>query len=502
MNNNTTIIAQPHYVYSGFFISSAVFGFLGGVAVVSFVPLPPQLIIFSCFLVVLAVAVLISLENKSRRTILILIAFVALLACLLGMLRYLVFRHGEGDPELDAKAGEQVELTGMVSEDSVDTDDYQKTIVEIKPGIKVLVSADFYPHLDYGDRISFSGKLKKPEAFETERGTFDYPSFLAKSQIYYTLSYPKLTVLEKHQGSHFIETLFNIRHALVRNLQLIIPSPESGLIGGYLVEGKQSLSKSLQEEFKTVGVIHTVALSGFNVTIMVEAMMSALAFLPVSYRLGTGGVLVVLFTLMTGASSTVVRAAIMTLVAISAQLLGRSYNITRALVLAAFAMVVWNPMTLIYDPSFQLSFLATLGLVTLSPVLAPHLTWITERFKLRETVSSTLSAQLAVLPFILYSSGSLSLVALPANIIMLPFLPITMLFGSLAGGIAFISKKVAMPFAGLAYLFLHGQLSLVHFFAHIPYAAVTVPFPLWLMLASYFVFIFVLWKNSPRSPPN
>ena len=426
------------------------------------------------------------------------------------MIRYFMWRQFENESYLESHIEEEVLFEGMIVEETQDTETAQKIIVDIsriadrspEHKIKVIISAPFYPRFEYGDYVSVLGIVKKPEAFESNGRSFDYPSFLAKDRIYYKVNSPTVTVIAHDKGSPVTAILFKIKRSFVKHIESVVPRPESSLLGGYLVEGKQSLSKNLQEEFKTVGVIHTVALSGYNVTVIVQGVMKLLSFLTLRFQLIGGAGAIILFTVMTGASATVVRAAIMALVAMSGQALGRSYNVFRALVLAAFVMTVWNPMTLVFDPSFQLSFLATLGLIFLSPIITPRLAWISEKFKLRETITSTLSAQLAVLPFILYSSGSLSIVALPANIIILPQLPFTMFLGGLTGFLSFISNTISIPFAGIVYLMLHIQLGLVHFFSRMPFAAISVPFPPWLAILIYLITCLWLLRNYLRSLSN
>lgn len=485
---------------------SVFLGFLGGVATQSLVPLPFSHILF---LVTVSFSVLcgLCLANKGSIVFLLIVISLGVLVAAFGMLRLFMFRNIPLSSVLEKKVGTSQLLEGVVAAEPNDTENGQRATIRLMEkgarSQRVLVNADYYPRLAYGDLVSVTGLLKKPKIIESDTGRdFDYPAYLEKDRIYYTMSATHLEIKSHNNGSLLITKLITIKRAFVQKLELMIPKPESGLVAGYLVEGKQSLSKSLQEEFKIAGVIHTVALSGYNVTIIVQAVMSILSFLPFSLQLAGGAGAIVLFTLMTGASSTVVRAALMSLVAIFANAGDRTYNVSRALMFAAFGMVLWNPMTLVFDPSFQLSFLATLGLIYLSPILGPKLTWIPERFKLREIITSTLSAQLAVLPFILYSTNSLSIVALPTNILMLPEIPLTMLMGTLTAGTAFISKYVAQPFGWATYFLLHVELLIVHFFSHLPYAAVTVPFPLWLVVLVYIISILGLLYNSLRSRPS
>jgi len=125
-------------------------------------------------------------------------------------------------------------------------------------------------------------------------------------------------------------------------------------------------------------------------------------------------------------------------------------------------------------------------------MIIPKVKWITEKYGLREIVVATIATQIFVLPFLLYKMGTLSLVALPVNLLILAAIPLTMLFGFLTGMLGFISSALAAPFAFLSYAFLEYELFIVEFFAKLPFAEVFVSdFPLWLMLSCYAVLVFV-----------
>jgi len=195
---------------------------------------------------------------------------------------------------------------------------------------------------------------------------------------------------------------------------------------------------------------------------------------------------------MTGGSATVVRASLMAILVIVARATGRLYDITRALLLAGFLMILHNPKILVFDTSFQLSFLSTLGLIYLSPTIEKRLGFITEKLQLRQIAAATIATQIFVLPLLLYQMGQLSLVALPANLLILPTIPWTMLFGFLAGAIGFVSQIIALPFAFIAYILLTFQLKIVAFFATLSFASISIPyFPAWALFFCYAVFAFL-----------
>jgi ComEC/Rec2-related protein len=204
-----------------------------------------------------------------------------------------------------------------------------------------------------------------------------------------------------------------------------------------------------------------------------------------------------LFVLMTGASSTGVRAGIMAVLALVARATGRTYDIGRALLLAATIMIIINPMILLYDVSFQLSFIATIAVIYLSPRLEKHFMWVTKRFGLRDIICVTFSAYLFVLPFILYKMGNLSIVALPANILILLFIPITMLFGFITGFVGLFFPFLSLFFGFISSLLLSYELGVINFLSSLPFASLSISnFPLLLTILIYIYFIYKLFGKS------
>src|SRR5690606_5955202 len=137
-----------------------------------------------------------------------------------------------------------------------------------------------------------------------------------------------------------------------------------------------------------------------------------------------GAVGIILFAIMVGGGATVVRASIMALLSLIARATGRLYEVTIALIVAGFIMVLWSPRVLVFDPSFQLSFLATLGLIHATPLFERWLRMIPEYFSLRTIISATLGTQLFVLPLLLFMTGVFPMYSPLANALVLPAVPI------------------------------------------------------------------------------
>jgi competence protein ComEC len=299
-----------------------------------------------------------------------------------------------------------------------------------------------------------------------------------------------------------VRALFAIKHAILAQMNRIIPEPESSLAGGITLGAKASLGERELDLFRIAGIVHVVVLSGYNITIVADSIMRVMSFLPRMFSLAMGSLGVLFFAVMTGGGATVVRASIMAFLVVVARATGRTHDAGRMLIIAAALMILWNPYIVLFDPSFQLSFIATLGLIYLAPIVERKCSRIPERFGLRSIAASTLAAQIAVLPLLLYQSGIFSTVALPVNMLALPLVPLAMLTSFLAAMFGFLGWIFAMPFGFVAYLLLAYMFGVVHFFAAIPLASFVVPaFPLWVVGVSYVLLIALTMRVYRVSPP-
>ena len=404
----------------------------------------------------------------------------------------------------ESQVGQKVSFSGIIIDEPDMRENNQKLTIEAQSGdqkTKILATINFGEDFKYGDKINFSGKLQKPENFITDQGkVFDYVNYLKKDGILYVMNYPKIEIISHGNGNTIKNILFLTKKKFLEKINFAIKSPENLLMGGLILGEKASFSRELRQNFINTGTIHIVALSGYNVTIIAEWLIKLFTFLPKNFGIGAGIFSILLFVLMTGGSSTAIRAGIMATLVLVARATGRNYDVARALLLAGIVMILLNPFVLVYDVSFQLSFIATVAIIFFAPRIEKYFLWITPRLGLRDIVSVTCAAYIFVLPFILYKMGNLSLVALPANILILPFIPLTMIFGFLTGFAGVIWYILAVPLGFISYLFLHYELAIINFFSNIPFAALSIPdFPFIFTLAIYVYFIYRLLGRSIKS---
>ncbi|MDZ4284900.1 MAG: ComEC/Rec2 family competence protein [Patescibacteria group bacterium] len=403
------------------------------------------------------------------------------------------------DSLLAAHIGEHVRVSGLIVAEPDERESSTRLTVRLEKldggsGAPLpvrgnaLVVAPSFQKLSYGDRLEIEGELQQPKNFESGTGrVFDYASYLAKDGIRFEIKRAKVELLFHGGGSTLVGALLALKSAFLERVSRLIPEPHASLLGGLILGARRSLGENLLDRFRAVGLIHVVVLSGYNISIVADAVRRfSLLVLPRRFTWLVATLCIVLFALMTGGSATVVRASAMAVIAILARATDRVYDMTRALIFAGVAMTLHNPLILLFDPSFQLSFLATLALILLAPRITPHLTLIPERFKLREIATATIATQIFVLPLLLFESGQLSVVSLPANLLVLLAVPATMLLGFLAGVVGLVSMVLATPFAWLATALLGYMLTVTSMFSSLPFASIALPpLPVYGVVLSY-----------------
>ncbi len=284
-----------------------------------------------------------------------------------------------------------------------------------------------YPEYKYGDEIKVLGKIEKPKNYSD----FDWINYLKRFSAIASINNPKIEKISDNNGNLLILKLYRIKENIENIIERNLPEPESSLAKGILVGSRDGFSDDLIDRFNKVGITHIIALSGFNVTIIVVFISMVMAkSVGKRYIFLFSLILVGSFVVMTGASASVVRAAIISLLLSYGTTIGRKADKTNLLLLAAGVMAAFNPFVLRFDVGFQLSFLAYIGLVYFSEIIMKILSWrrinlIPQSIKL--ILSETLSAQIVVLPLLLTTFGRISLIAPVSNILILPLIPLTML---------------------------------------------------------------------------
>lgn len=354
-------------------------------------------------------------------------------------------------------------VRGIIIDEPEFKNDRANYILKTDDKLKILIQTMHYPEYEYGDKISAEGKIEEPKNFDNN---FDYKSYLVKDDIYLMAKNPKITLLSKSEGYLIYEYLYKFKNKLENVFKNNLPEPQASLLAGITLGSRSGLPKDVLDDFSRTGTSHIVALSGYNISAIALFVMSILGYFMLSRNISFWVSLLVIgiFVLMTGASASVVRAAVMGILALIASQQGRLYTAKNALIFAGAVMVFLNPKILRFDVGFQLSFMAVLGLILISPWLEEKLKNLPEILGIKKALIATLSAQIFVLPLIFYYFGAISWLSPLVNILILPAVPMAMLLGFAGAFSSLIFAPLAKIFLWPAWLFLSWILEAVRVF--------------------------------------
>ncbi len=372
-----------------------------------------------------------------------------------------------------------------------------------------LVWGKAFPRYRYGDSVRVRGKLEKPPIFPD----FNYRRYLARQGIHTIMRKPEIVPLSSNHGSVFWRALYAFKAKARRTLNLMLPEPEAALANGILLGIESGIPRSLYADFNATSTSHIIVISGFNISIIAGVFLLLFERLWGRKRAAIPAMIgIVLYVLLVGASAAVLRAGLMGLIFIAATLFGRRSTAIISLFASAWIMLALNPLTL-WDVGFQLSFMATLGLILLTPALETYTRSLLAHFLPKAWLESamawlndafvvTLAAQIVTTPMIIAYFGRFSLISLLTNFLILPVQPSVMI----GGGIALIGGLIWLPIGRLLaivpWLTLAYTVGIVRWSARLPHASLVVPSTVRQASALFYLFFgafFLIWlRRTPR----
>ncbi len=254
-----------------------------------------------------------------------------------------------------------------------------------------------------------------------------------------SMSFADLAVVS--QSSSKIEST---RRQFQAGMQSALPEPQSSLALGLLIGQRNTLPSKVTEQLRMVGLTHIVAVSGFNLTIIIYAIRKCMLGRSKYQILLLSIGLVSLFLLFTGFSASIVRAAVVSGLSLLAWYYGRRFRPILLIMLAAVLTTFWNPLYLWSDIGWYLSFLAFGGILMVAPLLVKRIYGSRQPGLVVQVVIESLAAQVMTLPLIMFIFGEFSLLALVANVLVVPLVPVAMLLSLIAG----VAGMTAPAYAG------------------------------------------------------
>ncbi len=328
----------------------------------------------------------------------------------------------------------------------------QKFILTPENFEELHITTGKYPEFKYGEKLRVSGKVKR---------------VINKSgEEFFILSFPQI---QKTDDRDFIFSAVRfIRERVTTAFSSFLPPTFASLLLGIVFGVKEGLSLTFEKNLQTTGVFHVIAASGMNVSMLSGFLIAVTGrFLRRQIAILICILGIIFYTFLAGLEPSIVRAAVMATIAFTAFLLGRTATALWSLLLTALVMLLVEPL-LLFDIGFQLSFAATLGILVIKPLLklekraetsfeskSPEIWQNNPTLALfSEDLGSTLSAQLATIPIMLFYFHQYGVFSVPVNALVLWTIPPLMMIGSICAAIALLSSFLAGLLSYLALPFL------------------------------------------------
>ena len=429
----------------------------------------------------------------------------ALVAFALGGLRYSFVPQSSDVAQYNNLGGLTVE--GVVSTEPDVRDDRVEVRLEVQTVTRigeavassglVLVQAPASASIHYGDHITATGLLVIPSVSDT----FSYRDYLARSGVFSIMPDASVEVIGSGEGNRLLRMLLDFKDRARQLISRSLPEPSAGLLTGILLGDARGLSPEISNAFSAVGASHIIAISGFNMAVLSGVVMGLLERFRVRPRLAAfiGLTVILVYTVLVGASASVVRAAIMSSMLVIGALLRRKSYVPTSLAFVAVLLSLQNP-TVLWDVGFQLSLFATLGLALFANPLTDYFNALLVRLFPRRTallvgdflgepLIVSIAAQTLSLPLILLYFGKLAVVSLAVNLLVIPVQSVLMVLGLAATFLAFVAFPIAQVLFWLDMLLLGWTLGVVRAFARLPFAQVDVQIDPRLIALFYMVVI-------------
>lgn len=379
-------------------------------------------------------------------------------------------------PKLNLRDGQIIKITGTLSGEPQISGNYQS----FKLG-QIEIRTEKYPEYHYGDKLVITGRIKLTSP---NNPLSSFKSYLLINPKDYLLISPKIEVLKS--GSGLGNQVLRIRNDLRLLYQKYFVSPFDGLMSGIVLGDKSLIPYNTWQELRQTGTLHIMVASGMNIAMFSGTMLS---FFCLFFRRKVAIVFLFItiwfYAVMTGFQPPIIRAAIMASLIYFSQMVGREAEAGRILWLTGILMLLINPLWL-FDIGFQLSFLATAGLVYLQPRLSKSKFFL---FKY-ESFSSSIASQLATLPVLVTAFGQLNLLSPVINLLVLWTIPYILQGGILIGIIGLLWQGLGGLLAYLLYPLLYYLNGVISLSAKISFTQILMPKAGWGLMMIYY---FVLW---------
>lgn len=401
--------------------------------------------------------------------------------------------------KLDSFTEDSKQIQVQILDISRSRGDIQEVIFKYND-LNVIGYIDWFKDFQIKDLCNIYASIEKPENFED----FNYIGYLKNKNIY--LKSSRIDVIDcsnnfsvRNPSDIYLlikRNLMILREKLSKHVEKYLPEPQASLLIGVLFGSEKAFSKGFEESLRISGTTHIIAASGYNITILILASNKTLYFIKKKYRLIISLFLIWIYCILSGLGASILRATVMGTITIFAFLSGNVRNTHLLIPTGILFLILINPKIL-FDIGFQLSILATLGLIYILPSIEGAIEKIFNIKSvpqlLEDNLLGTISCTLSTLPISISIFKKVSLVSVFANMFVLPLTESTMLYGTVALIVSSVLNSLGPIAFSLPYIQLKLFEYIVEFFGSIKWGYIDVKKSWSGWMIGIFLFIFSIY---------
>ena len=340
--------------------------------------------------------------------------------------------------------------------------------------------------LHKGNIISSQSKLFE---FDNFKG-FDYRNYLLSKKIFFKSYFYDINIIKHNRLNSFERYIKDFRQLFLSTIKKIYPNEEGIFLWWILIWARENLPTKLKTHFNNSWLTHFIAVSGFNITILIIFFTYILRFFPLFLRIILITLSITIFTILVWDTAPVLRASIMWLIWYYVMSSGRKWSSLSIILLTIFIMILLSPLSLNYDVSLHLSFLAVIWIVYTQDFFKKIFYFLPEMLAIKEAFVLTLGALSFTLPIMIFNFGQLSILSPIANVLVAWTIPIAMLLWFLSIIFYLLSPILWYIIWYLTWVFLKWDIIIVHFFWQIDLAILKLDF--WVFKNYFEILYFII----------
>ena len=345
--------------------------------------------------------------------------------------------------------------------------------------------------------INGSDKLNKGEIIEFKSNiynfenywNFEYKKYMYSKNIYFKTT--PYTYKKSWINKNIItNNIYIFREKILSDIKKIYPYEESLFLSGILLWARENIPEYLSNNFNNSWLTHIIAISWFNITILILFFWYVVSPFPWKIRLVLISIIISAFTILVWYNPPVIRAAIMWIIWYFILISWRKWNTMSIILFTIILMSSISPLSINYDISFQLSFLSVMWILYLEKYITNLLNFIPNYLEIRTSLSITLSALISTLPIIVFNFWKLSIVSPISNLIVWWTIPIIMLFSIIGIMVYNIIPIAWIIISFFPWILLKWDIFIAMFLWSLKYSNIKIDFwKLWILLGIWFFII-------------